>query len=40
VFSVSINGVSAAPAAGTGVIEGDPESYFFAQVSDITITQG
>lgn len=36
-FTVSINGIVTAPDAGTGIIEGDPESYFSA--SDITITR-
>lgn len=40
VFTVSINGVSTAPDAGTGVIAGDPESYFSCNSTDVTITQG
>jgi Baseplate J-like protein len=40
VFSVSINSVLTSPSMGTGVIAGDPESYFFALSSDITVTQG
>jgi len=40
VFTVSINGVSTAPASGTGVIAGDPESYFQCFSNDVTITQG
>lgn len=38
VFSVSINGVGAAPVAGTGIIEGDPESYFV--LSSLVVEQG
>lgn len=40
VFTVSINGVSASPISGTGVIPGDPESFFQCAVSAVTITQG
>tara|TARA_Y100000296_G_scaffold80523_1_gene106192 strand:- start:9328 stop:10740 length:1413 start_codon:yes stop_codon:yes gene_type:complete len=42
VFSVSINGIGVSPSPGTGIIAGDPESYFFTNESGtgITITQG
>lgn len=40
VFSVAINGVGTSPIAGTGIIEGDPESYFYTTAADISITQG
>lgn len=40
VFSVSINGIIVPPDSGTGVIDGDPESYFFALASGINIVQG
>lgn len=40
VFSVAINGVTVAPTAGTGIIAGDPESYFFTTSAQITILQG
>lgn len=40
VFVVFINGVSTAPTSGTGLIVGDPESYFFAVASGITVAQG
>ncbi len=40
VFSVSINGVGTSPNAGTGIVEGDPESYFLTTSTNITITQG
>lgn len=40
VFAVSINGVSTPPSAGTGIIAGDPESYFFASLQDIDVSQG
>lgn len=42
VFAVSINGVSTPPISGTGIIAGDPESYFETDPSgtQITITQG
>lgn len=39
VFTVSINGVGTPPDAGTGVIDGDPESYFLTDISKINITQ-
>lgn len=40
VFSVSIDGIGVAPDAGTGIIAGDPESYFQTDTSLITINQG
>ena len=40
VFSVNINGVGVAPIAGTGIIAGDPESYFLTTDSQITFIQG
>lgn len=40
VFSVSINNVGVAPSAGTGIIAGDPESYFLTDAGSVTITQG
>jgi hypothetical protein len=40
VFSVGINGISTAPTAGTGIISGDPESYFQTAAASVTITQG
>lgn len=40
IFSVQINGVGTAPIGGTGIIAGDPESYFLCTSSDITIVQG
>lgn len=40
VFAVSINGVGVVPDVGTGIIPGDPESYFFTNINSITITQG
>jgi len=39
-FSISIDGVSTLPTAGTGVIAGDPESYFYADATTINISQG
>ncbi len=38
-WTVSINGVSTAPLAGTFLVEGDPESYFTCVSSAVTITQ-
>lgn len=40
VFAVSIDGISTPPTAGTGIIAGDPESYFFTESTNINITQG
>ena len=39
-FVVTINGVSTLPATNTGVIYGDPESYYNTTNALITITQG
>lgn len=38
-FLVSVDGVTIVPATGTGVIDGDPESYFQTQASQIIVTQ-
>ena len=40
VFTVTIDGVSAPPATGTGVIAGDPESYFYTDATMVSISQG
>jgi hypothetical protein len=40
VFAVSINGVGVSPGSGTGIIAGDPESYFLTSSSGIVISQG
>lgn len=39
-FTVSINGAVTPPNVGTGVINGDPESYFYILESDITVSRG
>lgn len=39
-FSVSINGIGVSPISGTGIIAGDPESYFQTNTTLITVTQG
>jgi hypothetical protein len=39
-WAVSLNGVAAAPLSGTGLIAGDPESYFYAAPSGINVVQG
>lgn len=39
-FSVTINGVVVTPSAGTSIIEGDPESYFYASATAVTVQQG
>jgi hypothetical protein len=39
-FAVSIDGIGVLPTPGTGIIAGDPESYFQVQLADITIGQG
>jgi hypothetical protein len=38
-FAVAINGVGTSPAPGTTLIAGDPESYFFSLVTDISVVQ-
>ena len=40
VFAVSINGIGVSPTSGTGIIAGDPESYFYTSTASITINQG
>jgi len=40
IFAVSINGVGTAPISGTGIIAGDPESYFYAGPTAVIVTQG
>ncbi len=40
VFSVYINGLLTTPETGTGIIAGDPESYFYASPTSMTISQG
>ncbi len=40
VIAVTIDGSPAYPVSGTGIIEGDPESYFFTAATNITIAQG
>ena len=40
VFSVNINGVGVNPEAGTGIISGDPESFFLTSPPEIAVTQG
>jgi hypothetical protein len=39
-FAVTINGITASPSAGTSIIASDPESFFYASDTDITVTQG
>lgn len=40
VFAVSINGTGVDPSPGTGIIAGDPESYFLTSTSQVVVTQG
>ena len=40
IISVTIDGSPAYPVSGTGIIEGDPESYFFTSETNIIIAQG
>ena len=40
VITVAINGIGTAPTSGTGIIPGDPESYFEATTNAVTVTQG
>lgn len=39
-FSVSINGTPTPPNAGTSIVVGDPESYFYAAANGVTVVQG
>lgn len=39
-FTVTINGVTVAPTAGTSIIPSDPEGYFSCSASGVTVTQG
>lgn len=39
-FVVTINGVQQQPSAGTSIISGDPESYFYVSPSGVTAVQG
>jgi hypothetical protein len=39
-FTVTINGVTASPTAGTSIIPSDPEGYFSCSASAVTVTQG
>ena len=39
-FTVYINGVETSPDAGTSIIPGDPESYFSATATAVTVVQG
>ena len=39
-FTVDINGIAVSPTSGTGIIAGDPESYFSCVANGVTITQG
>jgi hypothetical protein len=40
VFQVIINGSLVVPSAGTGIIAGDPESYFYTSAAAISIARG
>ena len=40
IFAVTINSVSVSPTSGTGLIVGDPESYFETTAANIVINQG
>lgn len=40
VFNVSINGLGVAPEVGTGIIQGDPESFFVTTTAAIVVNQG
>jgi hypothetical protein len=39
-YTVKINGVTTSPSAGTSLIYGDSESYFYSGDSDISVVQG
>lgn len=38
-FVVTINGTAVSPGAGTSIISGDPESYFYCSNTGVTVTQ-
>jgi hypothetical protein len=38
-FAISINGVGTAPVTGTKIVNGDPQSYFFATEADFTFVE-
>jgi Ubiquitin-activating enzyme E1 FCCH domain len=40
VIDISINSIPTSPESGTGAVYGDPESYFFASTSTVTVIQG
>ena len=40
VFEVSIDGIGVSPTVGTGIIAGDPESYFLTTAANILIVRG
>lgn len=40
VFTVSIDGVVTAPTSGSGIIPGDPQSYFHTSTPSVVIAQG
>lgn len=39
-FAVNINGTPTSPTAGTSIIPGDPESYFYSAANGVTVVQG
>ena len=39
-FQVSLNGTPVSPTYGSDEIQGDPESYFYAQVTGVAVLQG
>jgi hypothetical protein len=39
-FTVTINGITTAPTAGTSIIPSDPEGYFSCSATGVTVTQG
>ena len=40
IFTVTINGTPTAPTTGTGIIVGNPESYFYADTTTVTVASG
>lgn len=40
IFQVSIDGIGVTPVSGTGIIAGDPESFFFTDETLITVLRG
>jgi hypothetical protein len=40
VYSIAINGITVTPETGTGIVAGDPESYFYITSTGVTVVRG